>query len=202
MRAVLEKHLGTCTPPPSPFVRAALAACLEHTPPAPHPDAVSLWRLRDIAPLPTFTRGRVVLIGDAAHAALPWTGLGISAAAIDAQRLACALGLHKGSGDQQSLETILRKFDADRRPRGHAVQKASRASDGGQGGGAYRVGRLVLRVIPLKLVYGVSVSCRVVFSCSHRAISCWLLSNFAMLSNVLTLNPDFLFAEGAGRSGP
>ena len=41
----------------------------------PDPDALYLWRLRDIDPLSTYVRVGVALIGDAAHAQLPWTGL-------------------------------------------------------------------------------------------------------------------------------
>ena len=153
VRAELERHLQSCSPPPSAFVRKAVEAFLAHTPAHPHPEAPYLWRLRDIDPLPTFVRDRVALVGDAAHAALPWTGLGISAAALDAQRLADELA--RAQRRECTVAEALRAYDADRRPRGHAVQKAARASDGGQGPQAYRMGRLALRVLPLKLLYGV-----------------------------------------------
>jgi len=148
LRAFLTKHESE--PPPSAFVKAAIAACVAHTPRAPHEDAVYLWRLRDTGPAPTFVRGRVALIGDAAHPALPWTGLGISAAALDAQRLADALAV-----PGVAVADALAAYDADRRPVDHAVQQAARASDGGQGPSAYNTGRVALRLVPLKLMYGV-----------------------------------------------
>jgi salicylate hydroxylase len=93
LRKKLSDHLNSCKPAPSPFVKCAVTAFLTHTPASPDPDAPYLWRLRDIDPLPTYVRNNIALIGDAAHAQLPWTGLGISAAALDAQRLADALAL-------------------------------------------------------------------------------------------------------------
>jgi salicylate hydroxylase len=46
---------------------------------------VGLWQLRDIDPLPTWTKGSVVLVGDAAHAMLPTQGQGASQAIEDAE---------------------------------------------------------------------------------------------------------------------
>lgn len=141
----LRQYFESCSPPPTDFLHKALDTCLWCTPGADgtdHPDAPYLLRLRDIPPLPTFVRGSVALIGDAAHAALPWTGLGISAAALDAQRLANALAAivpaTTGDGSRgDEIAAALRVYDADRRPRGHAVQRAARASDSGQGPTAY-----------------------------------------------------------------
>ncbi|TKA81732.1 hypothetical protein B0A55_01117 [Friedmanniomyces simplex] len=48
---------------------------------------VGLWQLRDIDPLTTWTRGRVILIGDAAHAMLPTQGQGASQTVEDAEAL-------------------------------------------------------------------------------------------------------------------
>ncbi|KAH8729137.1 hypothetical protein GQ44DRAFT_819012 [Phaeosphaeriaceae sp. PMI808] len=39
--------------------------------------SIGLWQLRDLDPLNTWTRGRVILIGDAAHAMLPTQGQGL-----------------------------------------------------------------------------------------------------------------------------
>jgi hypothetical protein len=52
--SALSTYLETCSPQPSAFVTAALAACLAHTPTAPHPDAPYLWRLRDLEPIPSY----------------------------------------------------------------------------------------------------------------------------------------------------
>ncbi|KIW88823.1 uncharacterized protein Z519_10307 [Cladophialophora bantiana CBS 173.52] len=46
-----------------------------------------LWQLRDIDPLPTWYKGRTILIGDAAHAMLPTQGQGASQAVEDAEAL-------------------------------------------------------------------------------------------------------------------
>ena len=181
IRSTLQAYLDAATPPPSAFVRLAITACLAATPSPPDSDALFVWRLRDLDAVPSYARGRVAIIGDAAHASLPWTGLGISAAALDAQRLADALAkvcttattFSAGGGaatkisgeDEEAKQFVLsseseenggvvcalREYDADRRPRGHSVQQASRASDGGQGPTAYSTGRVVLRVIPLKV---------------------------------------------------
>eukprot|EP01050_Picozoa_sp_SAG11_P020495 SAG11_NODE_3463_length_2432_cov_39.107158_1_plen_388_part_00 len=177
LRGALEKFMRACSPPPSAFVMAVVETCLAHTPVDPdNSDALRLWRCRDIEPQRSFVHksggggGSVALVGDAAHAALPWTGLGISAAALDAQRLAVALaeandgaaadGAAAADAPRRppspgAVAAALERYDADRRPRGHIVQKAARASDAGQGPSAYNVGRRVLRVLPLKLLYGV-----------------------------------------------
>lgn len=47
---------------------------------------IGLWQLRDIDPLETWTKGKVIVIGDAAHAMLPTQGQGASQT-VEMQRL-------------------------------------------------------------------------------------------------------------------
>jgi len=58
---------------------------------------VGLWQLRDIDPLPTWYRGRTILIGDASHAMLPTQGQGASQAVEDAEALGAFFADIEGS---------------------------------------------------------------------------------------------------------
>lgn len=51
-----------------------------------------LWNTKDFDPLPRFHYENIVLIGDAAHLALPFTSAGTSDALFDAEQLATCLG--------------------------------------------------------------------------------------------------------------
>ena len=55
-------------------------------------DATFRWGLYDREPLPTWTRGRLTLLGDAAHPMLPHAGQGANQAIEDAVALATVLG--------------------------------------------------------------------------------------------------------------
>ncbi|MGW5053388.1 FAD-dependent monooxygenase [Actinokineospora sp. NPDC004072] len=66
-------------------------------------------------PLPTFTRGPVALVGDAAHAMTPNLGQGACQALEDAVTLAA----HAGTPDG------LRRYDAERRPRAQSIARRS-----------------------------------------------------------------------------
>ncbi|KAK7224514.1 hypothetical protein V2G26_012517 [Clonostachys chloroleuca] len=48
---------------------------------------VKVWELRDLEPLPTWTRGRTIIIGDAAHAMTPMQGQGANMGIEDAESL-------------------------------------------------------------------------------------------------------------------
>lgn len=87
------------------------------------PDAVLRHDIYDLAiPLPRFGRGRVALLGDAAHAQTPNLGQGACQALEDAVTLAA---LVRG-GD---VESGLAGYDAQRRPRTEKfVRNASRAA--------------------------------------------------------------------------
>lgn len=80
-----------------------------------------------VAPLP-WHRGRVLLVGDAAHASTPFMGQGGAMAVEDA----ITLGRLLDSGDD--LATVLERFGQERQPVCQFVQDASRAV--GQAGGA------------------------------------------------------------------
>ena len=76
-----------------------------------------------LEPLPRWSEGRVVLVGDAAHATTPGVGQGAAQAIEDAVVLADRLA---PSGD---LATALGEYEAIRRPRAEAVLKLSRRAD-------------------------------------------------------------------------
>jgi 2-polyprenyl-6-methoxyphenol hydroxylase-like FAD-dependent oxidoreductase len=75
-----------------------------------------------LEPLPRWSEGRVVLVGDAAHATTPGVGQGAAQAIEDAVVLADRLA----AGD---LATALGEYEAKRRPRAEAVLKLSRRAD-------------------------------------------------------------------------
>jgi salicylate hydroxylase len=79
------------------------------------------WAIFDREPLAQWTRGRVTLLGDAAHPMLPYLAQGACMAIEDAYALATSLAR---SAD---VETALRSYEALRRPRTAQVQLASRA---------------------------------------------------------------------------
>ena len=72
------------------------------------------WALFDIPSLPTFCAGRIVLIGDAAHASTPNAGAGASMAFEDAYILSTLLS---ELDELETIEAIFEAFDAVRRPR-------------------------------------------------------------------------------------
>lgn len=74
-------------------------------------------------PLPRWSHGRIVLVGDAAHATTPGIGQGAAQAIEDAVVLADRLA---GTDD---LGTALAEYEAIRRPRAQAVLKMSHRAD-------------------------------------------------------------------------
>jgi 2-polyprenyl-6-methoxyphenol hydroxylase-like FAD-dependent oxidoreductase len=76
-----------------------------------------------LEPLPRWSEGRVVLVGDAAHATTPGVGQGAAQAIEDAVVLADRLAR---GGD---LRAALGEYESIRRPRAEAVLKVSRRAD-------------------------------------------------------------------------
>jgi salicylate hydroxylase len=80
------------------------------------------WGLFDREPLPTWTRGRLTLLGDAAHPMLPHAGQGANQALEDAVALATVLS----RADRQSAPRALAIYEQLRRERTAGVQRMSR----------------------------------------------------------------------------
>ncbi|MET7701268.1 FAD-dependent monooxygenase [Streptomyces sp. NPDC005485] len=88
---------------------------------ATHPDAVLHHDIHELAqPLPAFTAGRIVLLGDAAHAMTPNLGQGACQALEDAVVLAAALTT------EPTIESALAHYDTERRPHSQSVARAAR----------------------------------------------------------------------------
>lgn len=84
---------------------------------------IKLWQLRDQDPLPSYIKGRTVLVGDAAHAMTPHQGQGGNQAVEDAEgfRLFNDVGISR-----ESVGKILADFDSVRRPRASQIQDNTR----------------------------------------------------------------------------
>jgi salicylate hydroxylase len=83
------------------------------------------WALFDRAPLDRWTQGRIGLLGDAAHAMLPFFAQGAAQAIEDAAALAGCLQL----AEQGSVEAALRRYEEIRRPRANHVLLMSRGRE-------------------------------------------------------------------------
>lgn len=71
--------------------------------------------------------GRTVLIGDAAHAMVPYQGQGANQALEDVEGLNVLLA---EAFDRDSIPNLLKLWDSVRRPRASQVQRDSRRSQG------------------------------------------------------------------------
>lgn len=83
-------------------------------------DEVYRWGLFDRDPMERWTKGRVTLLGDAAHPMLPFLSQGAAMAIEDGYVLASALALH------DDLSRALAAYEAERRPRTSRVQLEAR----------------------------------------------------------------------------
>jgi salicylate hydroxylase len=79
------------------------------------------WALYDRDPIPAWTRGRVTLLGDAAHPMLPYLGQGACQALEDGAVLATAL-----AAEAADPAAGLARYEATRRPRASRVVLAAR----------------------------------------------------------------------------
>ena len=105
-------------------VPADLAALIRATPPEA---LVANWSF-DIDPLPRLHQGRVVLIGDAAHAMSSSQARGMTAGLEDALELARALAPRGAAAPGPlSLDAALSRWERERRPVVHGYQERSRA---------------------------------------------------------------------------
>ena len=94
-----------------PEVQAVIAACPE----------VYKWALLDRDPLPRWTEGRVVLLGDACHPMTPYMAQGAASALEDAAVLSrCLEGIDPGG-----LEYAFAVYEATRKPRASEIQTSS-----------------------------------------------------------------------------
>lgn len=98
-----------------------------HNVPHSRTPTVQLFQVRDQEPLPTYIRSRVVLIGDAAHAMVPYQGQGGNQALEDVEALYEVL---RDVHDTADLPSRLALYDRVRRPRATAFQRSARVAQG------------------------------------------------------------------------
>lgn len=82
--------------------------------------------IRDLEPLERWVDGRVVIVGDAAHATTPNLGRGAGEAIEDAITLAACLEAAGSLADGEQLAQALARFEQERRPATAAVQTKAR----------------------------------------------------------------------------
>jgi salicylate hydroxylase len=85
-------------------------------------DKTFRWALYDREPLPTWTKGRLTLLGDAAHPMLPHLGQGANQSIEDGMALATILA----QGDTSAVPASLLAYERLRRERVAAVQLGAR----------------------------------------------------------------------------
>ena len=101
----------------------------------------------DVATLPTWSRKRSLLIGDAAHATSPHAGQGASLALEDAMRLARLMQ------DGQELTATFQAFEAERRPRAEKIVAIARRNGNNKrefsATGAWMRNQMIKMLLPL-----------------------------------------------------
>jgi salicylate hydroxylase len=84
-------------------------------------DETHVWALFDRAPMPSWTAGRVALLGDACHAMLPFMAQGAAQSIEDGATLAACLA----TADPSDVTTALRRYQELRLPRASLLQSMS-----------------------------------------------------------------------------
>jgi 2-polyprenyl-6-methoxyphenol hydroxylase-like FAD-dependent oxidoreductase len=112
----LKQHMLEVFSDFHPSIGALLAAA----------DAPGLWTLYDLPALPTWTRGRTTLIGDAAHPLLPYAAQGGAQALEDAAAISVLLGRGTTAAD---VHDRLQLFFDVRHERVEWVQDFARSSE-------------------------------------------------------------------------
>ncbi|KAJ9144566.1 3-hydroxybenzoate 6-hydroxylase 1 [Pleurostoma richardsiae] len=97
-------------------------------------EGIGLWQLRDFNPLPTWVRGRTIIIGDAAHAMLPTQGQGASQSIEDAEALQAFFANVQARPSKGDVQEVLEKVFRARYERVSLIQTYSRQQ--AQGGTA------------------------------------------------------------------
>jgi salicylate hydroxylase len=96
-------------------------AIVEMVSAVPHP---MLWGLFTVRPLKTWRRGRIVLIGDAAHGMLPHQGQGANQTIEDAITLAELF-----PPDMKGFDAAMAQYETLRRARTRIIQRSARATN-------------------------------------------------------------------------
>ncbi|KAJ5974966.1 hypothetical protein N7481_008673 [Penicillium waksmanii] len=91
-----------------------------------HSQDLGLWQLRDLDPLDKWHNGRLILIGDAAHAMLPTQGQGASQAIEDAEALGSFFENITNSPSSESISKIFEEIVQARYSRVSLIQAYSR----------------------------------------------------------------------------
>lgn len=86
-------------------------------------ERIDAWRVRDIKPIDRWTRGKVVLIGDAAHAVTPHAGQGCNITIEDSEALGYLL---KDATSAADVSVALDRFVGLRKDRAEYVGRRSR----------------------------------------------------------------------------
>lgn len=91
-------------------------------------DKTFCWGLYDREPLANWSRGRITLLGDAAHTMLPHAGQGVNQAIEDSMTLAFFLREADASGGAEGIAEAFKRYTTVRMQRTAILQNSSRRS--------------------------------------------------------------------------